>query len=258
MEESTKKPLILVVNDDGIAAPGIRALISFMMDIGEVFVVAPDKGMSGMGHAITIDAPLRLTPHDGMHGIREYACSGTPVDCVKFGKKIVAEGRKIDLLVSGINHGPNSSINVIYSGTMSAAIEGAIDGIPSIGFSLCNHDLDADFSACEKIIKKIVKKTLERGVLQSFCLNVNIPAIPAEEIKGIKVCRQADAFWEQGFKERKDPSGKNYYWLAGTFQNKDHGKDTDIWALKNNYVSVVPTMFDLTAHHEIIGLKSFE
>lgn len=258
MTEGTKKPLIMVVNDDGITAPGIRALITFMLDIGDVFVVAPNKSQSGMGHAITIDSTLRFTAHDGVPGVQEYSCTGTPVDCVKFGTEVVADGRQVDLVVSGINHGPNSSINVIYSGTMSAAIEGAIEGIPSIGFSLCNHSLDADFSACEKIVKDLVKKTLNQGKMKGYCLNVNIPAIPAEEIKGIKICRQAKAFWEKDFQERKDPMGNSYYWLAGNFNNQDKGTDTDIWALENNYVSVVPTMFDLTAHEAINELKSFE
>jgi 5'-nucleotidase len=258
MAESAKKPLIMVVNDDGITAPGIRALINFMLDIGDVFVVAPNKSQSGMGHAITIDSTLRFTKHDGIQGIEEYSCSGTPVDCVKFGTEVVANGRKLDLIVSGINHGQNSSINVIYSGTMSAAIEGAIEGIPSIGFSLCNHSLDADFSACEKIVKSIVRQTLEKADLSEYCLNVNIPAIPAEEIKGIKICRQAKAYWDKDFQERKDPMGNSYYWLAGKFNNQDKGTDTDIWALENNYVSVVPTMFDLTAHQAITDLKSFE
>jgi 5'-nucleotidase len=259
MAETIKKPLIMVVNDDGITAPGIRALIGFMLDLGDVFVVAPNKSMSGMGHAITIDSTLRFTKHNGEYAnVEEYSCSGTPVDCVKFGTEVVANGRTVDLVVSGINHGSNSSINVIYSGTMSAAIEGAIEGIPSIGFSLCNHSLDADFKACENIVKSIVKNTLKKGSLKNYCLNVNIPAIPAEEIKGIKICRQAKAFWEKDFQERKDPMGNSYYWLAGKFNNQDDGTDTDIWALENNYVSVVPTMFDLTAHEAIADLKSFE
>jgi 5'-nucleotidase len=258
MAKSIKKPLIMVVNDDGITAPGIRSLISYMLDIGEVFVVAPNKSMSGMGHAITIDSTLRFTKHDGVRGVEEYSCTGTPVDCVKFGTEVAANGRTVDLIVSGINHGQNSSINVIYSGTMSAAIEGAIEGIPSIGFSLCNHSLDADFSACEEIVKSIVRKTLEKGTLKNYCLNVNIPAIPAAEIKGVKICRQAKAFWEKDFQERKDPMGNSYYWLAGKFNNQDKGTDTDIWALENNYVSVVPTMFDLTDHTAINDLKSLE
>ena len=257
MTEQNKRPLIMVVNDDGITAPGIRALIKFVKEFGDVFVVAPNQSMSGMGHAITINSTLRLTKHFGDPDITEYSCSGTPVDCVKFGTKIVAD-RKVDLIVSGINHGANSSINVIYSGTMSAAMEGAIEGIPSIGFSFLDFSLDADFSVCESIVKTLVKQVLAHGNMKNYCLNVNIPNIPAEEIKGIKICRQAKAYWEKEFNERKDPMGQSYYWLSGNFVNEDKGTDTDIWALENNYVSVVPCKFDLTAHEHIKELKSFE
>lgn len=257
-DQEQKKPLIMVVNDDGITAPGIRALIGFLKNIGEVFVVAPNKSMSGMGHAITINSTLRFTKHDGLPGIEEYSCNGTPVDCVKFGTAVASKGRKVDLIVSGINHGHNYSINVIYSGTMSAALEGAIEGVPSIGFSLDNHSLDADFSPCEKIVKNIVSKVLANKKMNGYCLNVNIPAIPAEEIKGIKVCRQGNGFWEKDFQKRQDPLGNDYYWLSGNFNNLDPGTDTDIWALTNNYVAVVPTKFDLTNHQVIDELKSLE
>lgn len=251
----SEKPLILVVNDDGITAPGIRALIGFIKDIGELIVVAPNQSMSGMGHAITINSTLRFHKYDGGDGLTEYTCSGTPVDCVKFGTEIAAKGRTVDLVVSGINHGHNYSINVIYSGTMSAALEGAIEGIPSIGFSLDNHNLDADFSPCEPIVKQLVKQLLnekKRGI----CLNVNIPAVPTEEIKGIKWCRQGKGFWQKDFQQRQDPLGKEYFWLSGKFENRDENKtDTDIWAMDNNYVSVVPTQFDLTDYKELENLK---
>lgn len=250
-----KKPLILVVNDDGITAPGIQALIGFVKDFGEVIVVAPDKAQSGMGHAITINSTLRLNEHPNTHKVEAYSCSGTPVDCVKFGTKVVAKNRKIDLVVSGINHGTNSSINVIYSGTMSAAVEGSLEGIPSIGFSLDNHALDADFSACEDIVKSIVTDVLENGLKNGYSLNVNIPNAPKEEIKGIKVCRQAKAYWDETFDERKDPHGGSYYWLTGEFVYRDKGEDTDIWALRNNFVSVVPTKYDLTDYEGIKDLK---
>lgn len=254
--DNTDKPLILVVNDDGITAPGIRALIGFLKDIAELIVVAPNQSMSGMGHAITINSTLRFYKHDGGAGIEEYTSSGTPVDCVKFGTEIASKGRKVDLIVSGINHGHNYSINVIYSGTMSAALEGAIEGIPSIGFSLDNHNLDADFSACEKIVRDIVNQVLVVNKT-ALCLNVNIPAVPAEEIKGIKVCRQGKGFWQKDFQIRKDPLGKEYYWLSGRFENQDVDKtDTDIWAIANNYVSVVPTQFDLTDYNSLSSLEN--
>ena len=259
MTAENRRPLIMVVNDDGITAPGIRALISFLKDIGDLFVVAPNQSQSGMGHAITINSTLRFTPYDGGDGIEEYMCSGTPVDCVKFGTEVAARGRKVDLIVSGINHGHNYSINVIYSGTMSAALEGAIEGIPSIGFSLDNHNLDADFSACEDFVKDLVTKVLHQELLPGYCLNVNIPALPKEEIKGIKVCRQGKGFWQKDFQKREDPLGKSYYWLSGNFENQDQeAADTDIWAMANNYVAVVPIQFDMTHYAAISDLKNLE
>ncbi|MBL56562.1 MAG: 5'/3'-nucleotidase SurE [Flavobacteriales bacterium] len=253
-----EKPLILVINDDGITAPGIQALISYVKDLGELIVVAPDKAQSGMGHAITINSTLRLTKYENNFGVTAYSCSGTPVDCVKFGTKVVAAGRTVDLVISGINHGTNSSINVIYSGTMSAAVEGAVEQIPSIGFSLDNHALDADFSACRNVVRSIITEALNKLGADGYALNVNIPNVPEEELKGIKVCRQAKAYWNETFEERKDPYGGSYYWLAGEFIYKDEGEDTDIWALKNNYVSVVPTKFDLTEYDAIHELKQWD
>ena len=248
--------LILVCNDDGITAPGIRNLIEVARQFGEVVVVAPDKPQSAMGHAITINSTLRVHPFRS-EGIREFACSGTPVDCIKLAvNKILA--RKPDLLVSGINHGSNASINVIYSGTMSAAMEGALEGIPSIGFSLTDHSIDADFTASKHYAHRIMAWMLEEKMPEGICLNVNIPNVSLELIKGIKVCRQAKANWEEEFDERKDPSGKPYFWLTGEFKNYDSGHDTDIWALENNYVSVVPCQVDLTAHSAISALKNME
>jgi len=252
---NSKKPLILVVNDDGINAPGIQALISFVKSFGELIVIAPDKAQSGMGHAITMNKPLRLNKVDSIHGVESYSCSGTPVDCIKFGTKVLAKNREIDLVVSGINHGLNSSINVIYSGTMSAAVEGALEGVPSVGFSLDNHSFDADFSACENIVHTIVKFLLDKPKEKMYCLNVNIPNVAKEELNGIKICRQAKAYWDERFVERKDPFGESYYWLTGDFVYLDRGEDTDIWALKNQYVSVVPTKSDLTDYKSITTLR---
>jgi 5'-nucleotidase len=250
------KPVILVTNDDGIMAPGIRNLVSFMLDIGEVVVVAPDKGQSGMGHAVTITNPIRLEKVnvDGDH--HEYSCSGTPVDCVKLAVNKVLH-RKPDILVSGINHGSNASINVIYSGTMSAAIEGAMEGIPSIGFSLLDFRLDADFLSARRYIQNIVKNVLKNGLPKGNCLNVNIPAVKEKEIKGVRVCRQANANWVEEFDHRKDPRGKDYYWLTGKFQLHEDVDETDEWALVNNYISLVPIQFDFTAHKLIPTLKNW-
>ena len=252
-----ERPLILVTNDDGITAPGIAALIEVMKTIGDVIVVAPDKAQSGMGHAITINSTLRINKLNLYNVKSEYSCTGTPVDCVKFGVNKIID-RKPDLIVSGINHGANMSINVIYSGTMSAAVEGAIESIPAVGFSLLDYSLDANFTASKKIVKTVVDGVLKNGLPLGVCLNVNIPKLDYDLIKGIKVCRQAKANWVEEFDERKDPGGNTYYWLTGRFDNYDAGnEDTDVWALDNGYVSVVPTQFDLTAHTSINSIKDW-
>ncbi|WP_125723292.1 5'/3'-nucleotidase SurE [Flavobacterium ustbae] len=253
-----EKPLILVTNDDGILAPGIRALISVMETIGDVIVVAPDKPQSAMGHAITINNTLfldKISKDDDT--IAEYSCSGTPVDCVKLAVNEILK-RKPDLCVSGINHGSNSSINVIYSGTMSAAVEAGIEGIQAIGFSLLDFDWNADFEPIKSFVKKIALETLANKLPLGVVLNVNFPKLKESEIKGIKVCRQAKAYYAQKFDKRQTPFGKDYYWLAGKFVNEDQGEDTDEWALANGYISVVPVQFDLTAHHSIQQLNTWK
>lgn len=254
-----KKPLILVTNDDGITAPGLRALIRFMKEIGDVVVVAPDSPQSGMGHAITIDSTLystkmKVNADDG--ATMEYSCSGTPADCVKLGLQVLLE-RRPDICISGINHGSNSSINVIYSGTMSAAIEAGIEGVPAIGFSLCDYSWNADFESSGQVVKRIVREALENGMPKGVVLNVNIPKLKGESFKGIKICRQARANWKEKFDKRINPMGKDYYWLTGEFELLDKGEDTDEWALSNGYVSVVPTQFDLTAHHAIQHINNW-
>lgn len=246
------RPTILVTNDDGIISPGIRALVEVMVKFGDVTVVAPDSPQSGMGHAITIHDPLRLQKVDVFDdlGVPSYQCSGTPVDCVKIAiDKILY--KLPDLCVSGINHGSNASINVIYSGTMSAAMEAAIDGIPAVGFSLLDFAFDADFAPAQFFVERIIRNVLNTGINRDALLNVNIPKLPLEEIKGMKICRQANAKWDEEFDERRDPNGKNYYWLTGRFISNDQGEDTDVWALDNGYVSIVPVQFDLTHYHAI-------
>ncbi|GAB4256873.1 MAG: 5'/3'-nucleotidase SurE [Vicingaceae bacterium] len=250
----TEERLILIVNDDGVTAPGICALVEAMMPLGKVVVVAPDKPQSGMGHAITINSILTVKKTN-INGVDAYAVSGTPVDCVKLAFDKVLP-RKPDLVVSGINHGSNSSINVIYSGTMSAALEGAIEGVASIGFSLLDHSIDADFEASKNIAHKIAKNVLDNPSLGSICLNVNIPVGTQSTINGIKICRQANAYWKEEFDERKDPNGNTYYWLTGKFVNLDEGTDTDVWALDNNYVSVVPVHYDVTDYKQFDNLKN--
>ncbi|MDB5144584.1 MAG: surE [Mucilaginibacter sp.] len=252
----TAKPTILVVNDDGITAPGIKALLEIMSTIGRVVVVAPDSPQSGMGHAITIGKPLRLDKVEIYEGIEMYRCSGTPVDCVKLAVNKVFKGEKPDLCVSGINHGLNNSINVLYSGTMSAAVEGAIEGIPSIGFSLDDYNLDANFNHCLKFVKELSLQVLANGLPVNTLLNVNFPN--THNIKGIRICRQANAKWAEEFDERVDPHKRTYYWLTGEFQLDDAGEDTDSWALDHNYASVVPIQYDMTAHHAIQYLNNWK
>lgn len=254
----TNKPLILVTNDDGISAPGLRTLISVMKTLGDVVVVAPDSPQSGMGHAITINSTLfveKINIDDGVQ--KEYSCSGTPADCVKLAINEIL-GRRPDLCVSGINHGSNSSINVIYSGTMSAALEAGIEGIPAIGFSLLDYDWNANFEHCKTFVKTIAKNVLEHGLQDGVVLNVNLPNLHQNDIKGIRVCRQARANWKEEFDKRQNPMGRDYYWLTGKFVNMDNGEDTDEWALENGYVSVVPVQFDLTAHQSINTLNTWD
>ena len=251
------KPLILVTNDDGITAPGPRTLIEIMNEIGEVFVVAPDSPQSAMGHAITINSTLHCHKIKVTEGPQEeYSCSGTPADCVKLAVNELLD-RKPDLCVSGINHGSNSSINVIYSGTMSAAMEAGIEGIPAIGFSLLDFQWNADFNPLRNYIRQITLEALSHGIPKDVVLNVNFPKLKEEEIKGIKICRQARANWVEEFDKRTNPMGREYYWLTGTFVNEDKGEDTDEWALSQGYISIVPTQFDLTAHHSIQQLNTW-
>ncbi len=244
-----KEPVILIVNDDGVTAPGIQNLVEAVRDLGKIVVVAPDKPQSGMGHAITIGVPLRLHKVAFFGDIEAYQCTGTPVDCVKLAVDKVLHS-KPDICISGINHGANHSINVIYSGTMSAAVEAAIESIPAVGFSLLDYSLEADFTAARKYARMIVEQMLKSPPEKHTVLNVNIPIGKPDEIKGLKICRQAYAKYEEDFLERTDPHGRKYYWLTGEFVNFDEGKDTDVWALANKYVSVVPVQFDLTHYKQ--------
>ncbi len=251
-KEITKKsssqpelPIILVTNDDGITAPGIKNLVEAVKDLGQIIVVAPDKPQSGMGHAITIGHPLRMTKMNVFEGIEAWQTNGTPVDCVKLAVDKVLH-RKPDLCISGINHGANHSINVIYSGTMSAAMEASIEGIPSIGFSLLDYSMEADFATAREVVRTIVQKVMSKKQDEHLLLNVNIPSVDKELLAGIRICRQAYGKYEEDFIERHDPHQRKYYWLTGAFTNLDKGQDTDVWALEHNYVSVVPVSIDFT------------
>jgi 5'-nucleotidase len=252
-----RKPQILITNDDGISAKGIASLIEAARPFGDLHVLAPDKPQSGMGHAITLHDPIRLFKSTLYSGIEAYACSGTPVDCVKLGIFELL-GAKPDLILSGVNHGENSSTNVLYSGTMSAAIEGAMEGIPSFGFSLADYAPDADFSASQHYIEVLLRQFFEKGFQAGICLNVNIPKLPLSDIKGIQFCKQAHAYWADRFEKRQDQYGRDYFWLTGEFADLDQRPDTDLHALKAGFVSVVPTHFDLTAYAHLNYFKSWE
>ncbi len=251
------KPLIVVTNDDGIDAPGIKNLVQVAAQFGELLVVAPSSAQSGMGHAVTVNVPLTFKESE-MHAEHlAYACSGTPVDCVKVAKHILGN-RKADLLVSGINHGENSATNVLYSGTMGAAIEGAIANIPSVGFSLMDFSFDADFKAAKSVAAKIIDQILQQGLPNGVCLNVNVPKVDPEGLKGIKICRQAKAVWDDKLEKRQNPFGREYHWLTGQFESADTGTDSDLWALHNGYASVVPQKFDLTDYNFLDSLCNWE
>lgn len=252
------QPLILVTNDDGIFAPGIKALAKAAKNLGEVVVVAPSSPQSGQSNAITLNEPLRIHQVQALDDVRAYECSGTPVDCVKLARHVVLKGRKIDLCISGINHGSNASINIIYSGTMAAAMEASIQGIPSIGFSHLNYSFDADFSAAQHYAEKIMAHALSGGMGQAHLLNVNIPDVPLHAIKGVKICSQAAGKWNEDFVESKDPRGKSYYWMTGSFDIQTDNQNTDIWALKNNYISIVPSMHDLTQYNAMSSMTAME
>ena len=247
------KPLILVTNDDGMFAPGIKALVDVARQFGEVVVVAPNSPQSGMGHAITIEDPIRLHRVSVFDKIVAYECSGTPVDCVKLAKNVLLKDRNIDLCLSGINHGSNASINIIYSGTMSAAMEAALEGIDSIGFSLLNYAFDANFEPSKKHVAGIIEGVLNVGINGCNLLNVNIPDLPEHELKGVKVCRQAEGRWDEEFMEGMDPRKQKYYWLTGRFELEDDRPDTDIQALNDGYISIVPSRHDLTAENALLA-----
>ncbi len=249
-------PRILVTNDDGIYAPGIAALIQVAKEFGEAIVVAPDSPQSGMGHAISVGRPLRINKEMIPADVEAYSVSGTPADCVKLATGVLME-EDPDLIVSGINHGYNSSVSCIYSGTLSAAREGAIQGIPSVGFSLGNFQHSADMSAAKYAVRAVIKRVIEQELRPGQLLNVNIPYLPIDEMKGIKVVRQAIGRWQEEFDERVDPYGRKYYWLTGNFTLQDEGTDTDIHVLNDGYVSVTPMTHDLTQYQELAPLTQW-
>lgn len=239
------KPLILVSNDDGIHAKGVHELVRSLNAIGDVVCVCPESPQSGMGMALTVNSPLRVKRIEDFEGIPMYKVNGTPVDCVKMAVDHILE-RKPDIVVSGINHGSNAAINVVYSGTMGAAFEGCAYGIPSIGFSLTSHDENADFSACLPVVDKLVKQVLERGLPEGVCLNVNMPA-HVNEYKEMRVVKGCKGRWNDRYEEYFDPARRPFYWLAGNFVNEEpDNEDTDEWCLSHGIVSIVPVLLERT------------
>lgn len=251
----SEKPFILVTNDDGIHAKGLRELVDVMQFFGEVVIISTEVSMSGKASSITVDQPLRAIQVEPINNAPTYKCNGTPVDCVKLSFNGLFE-KAPDFVVSGINHGVNSSISVIYSGTMGAAIEGSLHGVPSIGFSLDDYSPGADFSKAKIIVAKVFQRVLEGGLPEFTCLNVNIPT---GKPNGIKVCRQAHGKWVEEFEKRTDPHGREYYWLAGYFKNfETESTETDIYALENNFASVVPVTVDMTSYQSLKQLKKWK
>ena len=251
-----KKPLILIANDDGYRAKGFHKLIELMRKIGEVIAISTEKPMSGQSHSITNHDPLRVYLSEQDADYKLYVCSGRPVDCIKIGY-MFTDGRMPDLVVSGINHGSNASSNVIYSGTMGAALEACMDGVPAIGFSVDSYSSNAEFDHIECYVDAIARRVLAEGLPKGVCINVNMPKKSEEAINGVKICRQAKGRWSQTFEHRVDPFGRDYYWLTGYFIEEDEGVDTDLYAIKNNYIAVVPTMFDMTSYSSMEILKDW-
>jgi len=253
-----RNPLILITNDDGITSRGIKAMVDVASKFGRIFVVAPDKPQSGMGHAITVNTGLGVTPYHFEKTEQAYSCTGTPADCVKLAIYHLMK-EKPDLCLSGINHGANVSINVIYSGTMSAALEGSLEGVPSAGISLCNNDVNRDLIAVKKATKAIIEMMLKHPHDNNLCLNVNVPDIPVNKLKGIRFCRQSKGNWKEFYEEHKSPDGGEFLWLTGKFENLEKRmKDTDLWAIDNGYVSVVPIHADMTNPTELQKIKHWD
>jgi len=256
--EKKKEKLILITNDDGYQAKGLKTLIDVVKPMGDLMVIAPSESRSGMSHAITVKHPIRVKKIKEEQGLTMLCCNGTPVDCVKLALNKLLD-RVPDLVLAGINHGSNSSASILYSGTMAAALEGCLNGIPSIGFSLLDYSPDADFSGTLKYIGDIVRKTLTSGIPEGTCLNVNFPQENKQGFKGVKICRQTRGRWIEKFDKRKDPQQKTYYWLTGEFTNLEpDAEDTDEWALKNHYVSIVPAQTDLTSYKAIDHIKKWD
>jgi 5'-nucleotidase len=255
MMERKNRPLILISNDDGVNAKGIRELIETLRDVAELVVMAPDGPRSGAACAITSEYPVRPTLLVEEEGLKIYRCNGMPVDCVKLAMYML--GKRPDLVIGGINHGDNSSVNVHYSGTMGVVIEGCLKGIPAIGFSLCDHDADADFGPMIPYVRRITEEVLAKGLPKGTCLNVNVPK--TSELQGVRICRQTDASWGSEWARGQHPKGGEYFWLTGKFTNNEpEAQDADRWALEHGYVAITPIQIDMTAYALINELKTWD
>lgn len=251
----TRKPLLLLSNDDGFDAKGIKELMNVLRPLADLIVVAPSGPRSGSAGAITSQVPLKCTLVSKEQGLVVYKCTGTPVDCVKLALHSIVPHMP-DMIIGGINHGDNSSVNVHYSGTMGVVIEGCLKGVPSVGFSLCNHAPDADFSVALPYVRRIVENVLSEGLPVGVCLNVNFPDV--KDLKGVRVCRQTDGSWTSEFVEREHPHGGKYYWMTGVYiNNEPDAEESDHWALDHGYVAVTPTKIDVTAYEQMERLEKW-
>jgi 5'-nucleotidase len=250
-----KRPLLLISNDDGYQAKGINGLVEMLSDIGDIVVCAPEDARSGYSCAFSATTPLRLICREKRPGLEIWSCNGTPVDCVKLALAEIVS-RKPDMVIGGINHGDNGSVNTHYSGTMGVTLEGCMKYIPSVAFSLCDHSDDADFEPLRPLIRTITQKILAEGLPKGVCLNVNFPLVA--EYKGVKVCRMAHGTWSSEVTKCHHPRGYDYWWMVGSYQNDEPAaEDTDNWALNHGYVAITPTQIDVTAYQAMDQIKSW-
>lgn len=248
-----------ITNDDGIYARGLRALIEVASRYGDIVVIAPERPMSGKSHSITMESPLMLRTIRKTEEVEVYACEGTPVDCTKLALDYIMKDNPPTIVLSGINHGANSNTSVIYSGTMGAASEGSLYNIPSIGFSILNHNQNADFTTAKEVVKKVLELVINNNEQKNLCLNVNIPYVPYNELKGIIYCRQSKGCWIEKFEKRLTPNNQEYFWLTGGFHNHEiEATDNDEWALKNNYVAIVPIQTDMTDYKQLKQMQEWD
>lgn len=244
-----KRPLLLISNDDGYQAKGIRCLIEMLSDIADIIVCAPEEARSGYACAFSATTPLRLCLREKRAGVEVWSCNGTPVDCVKMALSEIVP-RKPDMVIGGINHGDNASVNAHYSGTMGVTLEGCMKYIPSVAFSLCNHDEDADFEPLRPLVREMTRRILANGLPMGVCLNVNFPLVP--QYKGVRVCRMAKGTWGNEVTKCHHPRGYDYWWMVGSYTNDEpEAEDTDNWALQHGYVAITPTQIDVTAYEAI-------